>query len=498
MDQEKKPAASPAANPAPKPLPAAPVGTIKPGVHLSRETTFGMMVAGVFIALVAGVVLTKTVFKALAPAHEEQTMAQAPPINELPFSQPVTKAPAATPTPPLPAAKAPAMTPTPPPAFAFDPPPTPATKPAPVESLAIPEPPVTSAPKVEPIDLKIPDVGATPVPAPPITTVKSDPTLVLPPMDDLPPLVRTPGRDDPFTASPPPDTSVPRATNPIIQVGTDAKKDAPPKSEPAPMSKNEVPMFDPPPMIEPPPAIKVDAPPKLDIKLDPPATKTDTPKVDPKIAPPVKVDTPPITIEPPVKVDTPIDPPAKKEMPPKLNLPDFDPPMKKDTPPAAIDLAPMPKADPPAPVSQPKIDAKKDGDYDEDMHSLKQNETYRSISKQYYNSDAYAIALQRYNRDHPGQADYVRIPPIWLLEKKYSDDIAANQARPVNYSPIAAEAAPRNDAVYTVSDNGELLADIARKQLGSEDAWKRIWDLNPQLNPAKTVPGGTRLRLPGQ
>ena len=52
------------------------------------------------------------------------------------------------------------------------------------------------------------------------------------------------------------------------------------------------------------------------------------------------------------------------------------------------------------------------------------------------------------------------------------------------------------ESVYTVAENGEMLAEIARKSLGSEDQWKRIWDANPQINPAKMIPGGTRLRLP--
>jgi hypothetical protein len=303
--------------------------------------------------------------------------------------------------------------------------------------------------------------------------------------------MRPPGRDD-FTKISTPDPSTPTAKNPIIQVSGDSpKKDSPAKVDTPPM-------LDAPPKIEPPPMLKVETP-KADPKLDAPANKVETPRIDFPLDPPTKMDLPARKIEPATKIEAPLDPPAKKEPLAKIDLPAFDPPLKQTAPPAtAVDFTPAKQNDPPAAATLPKADVKKEGDYDEDMHSLKQNETYRSISKQYYNSDAYAIALQRYNRDNPGQADYVRIPPIWLLEKKYADDITANQARPVNYTPTAAEPTPRNEPVYTVADNGEMLADVARKQLGTEDAWKRIWDLNPQINPAKTIPGGTRLRLPGQ
>jgi hypothetical protein len=218
------------------------------------------------------------------------------------------------------------------------------------------------------------------------------------------------------------------------------------------------------------------------VTIDPPARKDvmkDPPLV---IDPPLGVD-PPMKKDPPIMIDPPlvIDPPAKKEVqkdPPTA----IDPPLKKQ--PSTGDAAPK--------LDRPKTD----GSYDEDLHTLKPQETYRSISRQYYNSEAYSTALQRYNRDNPsGQADYVRVPPIWVLEKKYPSDITGGPAR-VNYAPPPTADTPRAEPTYTVADSGEMLADVARKTLGSEDNWKRLWDMNPQLNPAKVIPAGTKLRLP--
>lgn len=316
-------------------------------------------------------------------------------------------------------------------------------QPVSAEMITIPERAAPMPAPIEPIK-DIPLIAVDPAPPPPMAV---DPVLIAPPVvEPIAPL--PPPAKDPFTSNVKKDPKVapldlppvpvdpikPEAKNPVIHIGNvEPKKDGPPKME---------------------------APPIVDV-------------------------TPPTIIETPPKIEIPaFEPPAKIE-PKKAEVP--APEIKVETP-AVIDLSP--KAPQPEPL-------KKDGEYDEDLHSLKQNESYRSLSKQYYNSEAYAIALQRYNRDHPGQADYVRIPPIWVLEKKYTGDISGNQARTVNFTaPQVGEATPRNEPVYTVGDNGEMLAEIARKQLGNEDLWKKIWDLNPQINPAKTVPGGTRLRMP--
>jgi hypothetical protein len=172
-----------------------------------------------------------------------------------------------------------------------------------------------------------------------------------------------------------------------------------------------------------------------------------------------------------------------------------------DVPKAIDDIKkPMDEGKPMPKVDATKADApKQDNGYDEDIHPLKPNETYSAISKQYYNSDAYATALQRYNRDTPGGlANNLRVPPIWVLEKKYPADVANTGTRSVGYVQPAVDLPKVNEATYTVSENGEMIADVAKKTLGNDDyqTWQRIYTLNPQINPGKLIPGGTRLKLP--
>jgi hypothetical protein len=475
MENDKKPTLSPPQAPPPA-LPAS----LKRGwlLGLTRETRLGLLVAGSFIVLVAGVLLVKNSFtsKPAAEPAPEVAAAKNPPSTP-PSTPPAKRSPAdSTGTIQRTRHDAPViLDPDPPPAIVdpmkngdplvIDPPPI--VLPGDVEPIIPPERPAKKDPFKK--------------------SGKSDPRVVA----DPPVRLEVPFKRDPLDEPPvidikvPDDPRAPVVKNPVIRVGAEEKKDAAPKIEPP---------IDPPPAIEPVIEIKQpndpmkkDPPLKIEIPNDP--MKKDPPVIvdpPPGIDPPEKKD-PPLVIDPPMKKDPPlvVDPPMKKD-PPLV----VDPPMKKDPLPLEISpkVEPMPKPDIP----------KADGGYDEDLHTLKPNETYRSLSKQYYNSEAYATALQRYNADHPGRADYVRVPPIWVLEKKYPSDVANGPAR-VNYAPPpAADLSPRTEPTYTVAENGEMLADVAKKALGSEDAWKRVWDLNPQLNPAKLIPGGTRLRLPGQ
>ena len=446
MEQEKKATVSTPQNtalatqaPPPPPLPPA-----KRTGWFTRETRLAIVVLASFLAVAAGVYAVKVVFKSKPPAEPTEVV-QGPPVEpRLDLPPQLTRSTALEPS-PAPEVKSPV-----------------AKAPFGVEAPKIQD--------LEPTPIVLPNDMDPPLVLSPSEKLKKDPLVIDPLIIDVPS-----ARKDEFTRKDnvksdlpkldlPPVIDVPEAKNAVIRVGaSDPKKDPPPMIE--------VPLIpEPPPVID---VLPKKDPPVIDrpLILDPPAKKD-----------PLKKD-PPLILDPPTKKDPPaIDPPLI-----------LDPPMKKDVPVIDIDL----KKDPPAIVPR-KVDGPATGnDYDEDLHPFKKEDTYRSISKQYYNSDAYSIALQRYNRDHPGQADYVRIPPIWLLEKKYAADIASTSARSTsNAPPVAVDLAARNEQVYTVGDNGEMLADIAKKTLGSEEAWKRIWDLNSQLNPAKMIPGGTRLRLP--
>ncbi|MCE9534230.1 MAG: hypothetical protein K8T89_24385 [Planctomycetes bacterium] len=511
MDQDKKPAVSttpantppalPTPAPAPVPTPTATSSTRKK-FALSRETKLGLVVAGSFLALAGGVMGVKSYFHKGPEAKQEEVAVVEPKTPErwqspktltlqpdrlpivdhttiqdiqLPPIQPVGAEIPKIPEPEVPVIVLPmdpmktGTTVIVPPAESLVIPSEPIKKELPpvtfqpADDLAPPPPPRLkddfSAPKKQ---ANIKDEAPKPVPdpidLPPVIEIKPPvPEVKLPAIEIKPPTIEF---KPPESEVKPPviDPLKPEVKNPVIRIGV-----------------GEPPAVEPPPAIDP-PMVKKEAPPLV---VDPPMVKKEAPPlvVDP---PMVKKEAPPLVVDPPM---------VKKEAPPMVEAP----PIRLEP---AIEFAPK-KEDPVIGVPAPKTEVRKDTEYDEDLHSIKPNETYKAISKTYYNSDAYAIALQRYNRDHPGQADYVRIPPIWLLEKKYTADIATTGTRAVNFSaPPAVEAAPQNQAVYTVADNGEMLADIARKQLGSEESWKRIWELNPQVNPAKMLPGGTRLRMP--
>ncbi len=494
MFARKKPAVKATATlTSPAGPPAAPIAARARSPRISRETFLGLLVAGTFLSLVGAVMVVKKFIVPPVTVVESQTIAQNPQEAWQPTLPPAT--PLAKPA-PLPPAEMPSTI-----VLEMPPAPAPTIQQVRSESPMIPEVPMP-APIAPPVE---PSIAIEPLTVPMTPSKKEAPAVAIEPVFIAPePAKKEPtpvaidpivvaepsGKSDPFLAPPPPDAPKPLpqpakddfSSNKKIEAKTDPL-DLPPLIDPVkPEVKNPVivaggqekksnpPPLEAPPLIAPPIEPEV----KPEMKKDPPL-----------IAPP---------IEPEVKkeVRTPVIETPMVEAPPKIETP-VEAPVKKS--PATIEFVPLKKVESTIPDAPATL--KKDGDFDEDLHSLKQNESYRSLSKQYYNSEAYSIALQRYNKDHPGQADYVRIPPIWVLEKKYAGDITGSQARAVNFTaPPAGDAAPRTEPVYSVSDNGEMLADVARKQLGSEDAWKRIWDLNPQLNPAKAIPGGTRLRMP--
>ncbi len=392
---------------------------------------------------------------------------------------------------------------------------------------------------------------APPVIDPPADSPKTEPIPVIAPPEE-PARIRLTGTDPFQPAVKEPEVKLPDhgalSNNSVKRVSNDSTvrtTDGSEKTPPMPDAPPTVPPLEAPivptqtkqkpapdaPVVQPADPLKIDldkiddANRKVNDLSDAPKKKNSSIKIDldpaPTISPPANVDPladsqkkadSPAVIAPPADSPPMNAPNLKITLPKKVDAP-VEPKASRDIPPASLDIAPSnadKKVDAPVEPKKsrdaasasldntPKSADKNGSDFDEDLHSMGKNESYRAISKQYYNSDAYSIALERYNRDRPGQSDYVRIPPIWVLEKNYASDITGGTARPVNYAAPPVVAAPRNDPVYTVSENGEMLADIARTQLGSENAWKRIWDLNPQLNPAKTIAGGTRLHMPGQ
>jgi hypothetical protein len=88
--------------------------------------------------------------------------------------------------------------------------------------------------------------------------------------------------------------------------------------------------------------------------------------------------------------------------------------------------------------------------WDETDYVCKAGDTYRSISAHFYLNEAYAEALQLYNRNHPRASDAMRrdgtlvpgetlyIPPSGILEERHSAVIpkpapAATRPVPASY-----------------------------------------------------------------
>jgi hypothetical protein len=83
--------------------------------------------------------------------------------------------------------------------------------------------------------------------------------------------------------------------------------------------------------------------------------------------------------------------------------------------------------------------------FDEQEYTWKNNDTFADISKQYYQSDVYANALQRYNRDHarataqmnntgtPTPGERIYIPQAYILEQRHADAISKPAAPPTGF-----------------------------------------------------------------
>jgi nucleoid-associated protein YgaU len=189
---------------------------------------------------------------------------------------------------------------------------------------------------------------------------------------------------------------------------------------------------------------------------------------------------------------------------------------------------PMPRAAAPSPAANnPLVES-----YDEDTHVCRANETLRTISQTYYQSDRYERALLLFNRNHPLATESIRqdppqlapgqkvyVPPARILEKYYASALAeampvqpeaapvqrgqepSGSIRPTVTAPVPTPApnraaAPVAEKTYRVAANGEMMREIARRTLGDADRWAEIYQLNLRYDPKEPVPAGTELRLP--
>jgi hypothetical protein len=152
--------------------------------------------------------------------------------------------------------------------------------------------------------------------------------------------------------------------------------------------------------------------------------------------------------------------------------------------------------------------------FDVDLYEPKANDSYESISQEYYNDKRYAAALKAHNGNLPLQGGRaVEVPPIHILKKKFPGQVGAvtpagGTSTPSTGGPLWSPATTKPDptpiraagagrGVYVVPQGGMTMKAIARLTLGNEQRWRDIFDLNPHFtNPDDVLTAGTELRLP--
>lgn len=281
---------------------------------------------------------------------------------------------------------------------------------------------------------------------------------------------------------------------------------------------------------------KVDFPPAGPKKDDPPAAPK-IPTIDDLPPPPgpVKKDDAPVIVPPGGKDDPlpPIGAPPvtvpgpKPDVPPvvvgpKDGGPEVKPPEVKPADVPTITIRPPVGSDPPTipPIDvRPEAPAKRDTAYSEDWHTWKQADTYPLISQEYYHDAKYAAALEAYNKKHRKPGDkLVRVPDLWKLEELFpelvgkTDKPGPADATPVGggglkFEPVAplpndrrpappgAVAGRSSDEYRVTAEAGETVREVARKALGDAGGWKKLYELNPGIDPTLPLPAGTTLRL---
>jgi hypothetical protein len=324
---------------------------------------------------------------------------------------------------------------------------------------------------------------ATPPPPPPPVTEKHDD---IPPLPDLPPATGTGNTGG--TASPTPQKP---------------KKEDTPPLPPVP-GKNVTP---------PPPPPTPDLPPADGAgKTGSAVTGAGTGKQDDSV-PTIDVgnigvntggskparanDPPPVGTKPPV---SPRPAPAKEDEPIVVGMGSG-----ASVPPLTLSPAPATGA---VRSSQPDVVS-----YAEDSYVAAAGDTFQSISKAKYGTEAYGQALYLFNRSHPLAGDEllqsaalrakqtVYLPPGQVLKSRYASVIndggtPAASGVAVGTTARRADAFPAAARTYRVAPGGEKVYDIARNLLGDGNRWPEIQKLNPGWNWEMPIPADVSLQVP--
>jgi nucleoid-associated protein YgaU len=73
--------------------------------------------------------------------------------------------------------------------------------------------------------------------------------------------------------------------------------------------------------------------------------------------------------------------------------------------------------------------------------------------------------------------------------------IATSRPAPPPAGTVPARTTP-TDEYRVIAKDGEQIREVARKTLGDANAWRKLWDLNPDVDPTQPIPAGTTLRVP--
>lgn len=223
-------------------------------------------------------------------------------------------------------------------------------------------------------------------------------------------------------------------------------------------------------------------------------------------------------------------------------------------PPAVLPMVPGPKVEPPsfAPIGSPPAGGlgtpagftKPGGStdarplvpelaprtsFDVELYEPRKDDSYDSISKDFYNDARFAKALEAFNRARsPNGVRTVEVPPLHVLRKQFPQLMGGAVAPVISPAsgtggtgntggtggtfpppPAAgsdgvwgrvgeppAPATPVRSNTYRVPAGGMTPREIARSVLGSEQKWRDLYDLNGGILPDSVLPAGTEVKLP--
>jgi hypothetical protein len=149
--------------------------------------------------------------------------------------------------------------------------------------------------------------------------------------------------------------------------------------------------------------------------------------------------------------------------------------------------------------------------YEEVRRAVRAGDNYESLSKEYYNSEGYAKALQLWNQNHPRASDVMArdgslvpgekifIPPAAQLEQHYAQVITSPKIapRPSGAVQTGFTAPATEPATYRVVTD-ESIEVVARRTLGTSDRAIDVLRLNPKLRAGEVLKAGTVVTLPAE